>query len=63
MDAMQTPIVNELSRMSAHVHADLFWGGLRRTQTSRPVRASRRGRTDRGPRRPPLTKVFSGGRS
>jgi hypothetical protein len=42
MDTMQTPIVNELSRMSAHPGADLPSARLRGPQTLRPVRASRR---------------------
>jgi hypothetical protein len=63
MDPMQTPIVIELSRMSAHPDADLPWAGMRGPQTWRSVRGSRRGRTNRTPGRPARPGVFTGGRS
>jgi hypothetical protein len=63
MDTMQTPIVTELSRLSAHPAAALPWAGLRGLQPRRTVRASRRERTNREPDRPARAEVFTGGRS
>jgi hypothetical protein len=63
MDIMQTPIVNELSRMSAHPAPDLPSAGLRGPQTWRAVRARRRARIDRQPGRRAGTGTFTGGRS
>jgi hypothetical protein len=63
MDTMQTPIVIELSRMSAHPDAAVASAGMRGPQTWRSVRGSRRGRTNRTPGRPARPGVYTGGRS
>src|SRR4029453_9786522 len=49
MDTMQTPIVIELSRMSAHPDANPPSAGTRGPQTWRSVRGSRRRRTNATP--------------
>src|SRR5215216_7624641 len=59
MDTMQTPVVIELSRMSAHPDADLASAGMRGPQTWRSVRASRRGRTNRTPGHPARPGVYT----
>jgi hypothetical protein len=63
MDTMQTPVVNELSRMSAYRLGGLPCAELRGPQTWRPVRAFSRGPIDREPTRRPLPEDFTGGRT
>jgi len=63
MDTMHTPIVIELSRMSAHPDADLPSAAPRAPHTRRAVRASRRRQTNREPARPARAGFFMGGRS
>jgi hypothetical protein len=63
MDIMETPIVNELSRMSAHPAPDLPPAGFRGPQTWRRVRTPRAARTDRQPYRGATDGAFTGGRS
>jgi hypothetical protein len=63
MDTMHTPIVNELTRMSAHPDADPPSAAPRGPQTRRPVRVIGQRQPNREPVRPARAEFFTGGRS